>query len=130
MTADLLLAGHARLLHELGGLRAAARQVLDAHRTEYGGRLGEIAALVADLLEDLEPHVRDEERAGFALRRDLRGDHGQVLLLLDDLRRETGGYRPPEGACPAWRELWRRLAAFDDALREQVRREEGFAAAR
>ena len=127
MTAQDLTAGHAPLVAELARLRRLARQVLDAHRAQDGRLLHEVFALVADLLEDLDPHLRDEEHASFAPHRELRQDHEQVRLLLADLRRHTQGFRAPDGACATWRELWRRLAAFEDALLRQMRREEDFA---
>ena len=127
MTVQELTSGHAPLVGELGRLRRLARQVLDAHRAEDGKRLHEVFALVADLLEDLDPHLRDEEQASFAPHRELRLDHEQVRLLLADLRRHTQGFRAPDRACAAWRELWRRLAAFEGALLRQMRREEDFA---
>lgn len=129
MTANELAAGHAPLLPELADLRALARQVLEAHRAEDGRRLHEVFALVADLLEDLQGHLLEEERASFAPRRELLRDHGQVRLLLGDLRRQTQGYRPPRGACTAWIELWLRLAAFEGVLLQQVGREEDFGGA-
>jgi len=127
MTSQTLAARHAPLLEELQSLRALARQVLRAHEAESGRRLHEVWALIADLLEDLEPHIREEEEAGFAPQRRLRCDHAQVCVLLEDLRCQTHGYQPPEGACGAWKELWQRLSAFDAALREQIEREERFA---
>ncbi len=127
MTAEKLALAHAPLVRELADLRALARQVLDAHRDRDGRHLHEVFALVADLLEDLDPHLRDEEQASFAPRRQLRRDHAQVRLLLADLRRHAQGYRLPGGACATWGELWQRLAAFEDALLRQMRREEDFA---
>ena len=130
MTPQGLAAHHAPLLRELRALRALAGQVLRAHEAECGKRLHEVWALIADLLEDLEPHLRDEEDAEFAANRELRFDHAQVRLLLEDLRCQTRGYRPPEGACSTWSELWRRLGALDGALREQMRTEEDFSQVR
>lgn len=128
MTAESLAAGHAPLLDELAALRALARQVLEAHRSEDGRRLHEVSALVADLLEDLGLHLRDERDAAFAPAAALRADHAQVRMLLDDLRRQTRGFAPPRGACPTWRELWARLAAFDARLVAQMDLEERFSA--
>lgn len=130
MTKERLSATHAPLLRELRALRSLAGQVLRAHEAECGKRLHEVRALIADLLEDLEPHLREEEDADFAASRELRLDHAQVRLLLEDLRCLTHGYRPPESACATWVELWRRLGAFDEALCEQMRTEEAFSAAR
>lgn len=128
MTAESLAAGHEPLLRELGELRALAKQVLEAHRAEDGRRLHELSALVADLLDDLDLHLRDEERADFAERRELRRDHAQLRMLLGDLRRQTQGYCAPHGACATLRELWRRLSAYEDLLLGQMRREEEFVA--
>jgi iron-sulfur cluster repair protein YtfE (RIC family) len=128
MTAEALAAGHAPLLHEAGALRALARQVLEAHRAEDGRRLHEVSALVADLLEDLLLHLRDERDAAFAPAAMLRGDHDQVRLLLADLRRQTRGFSPPRGACSTWRELWARLAALETRLLAQMDLEESFTA--
>ncbi|HUJ29211.1 MAG TPA: hemerythrin domain-containing protein [Myxococcales bacterium] len=130
MTAESLAAGHAPLLGELAALRALARQVLEAHRAEDGRRLHEVSALVADLLEDLAQHLRDERDAAFAPAAALRGDHEQVRLLLADLRRHTQGFSPPRGACVTWRELWVRLAAFDARLVAQMDLEEKFSGQR
>ena len=129
MTAQGLSARHGPLLRELRSLRALAGQVLRAHEAECGKRLHEVRDLIADLLEDLEPHLRDEEDVAFAANRELRFDHAQVRLLLEDLRCLTHGYRPPTAACATWSELWRRLGAFDEALCEQMRTEEEFSTA-
>ncbi len=128
MTLDTLAAGHAHLLPELEESRALSRQVLDAHRSEDGRRLREVSALVADLLEDLALHLRDERDARFAPARTLREDHAQVRRLLADLRRHTDGFTPPPGACTAWRELWARLAAFEAHMLAQMDLEETFRA--
>ncbi len=111
------------LLNEVSHLRTLARQVLDAHRAEDGRRLHEVSALVADLLEDLAVHLPDERqaRAPNAL---LRHDHAQVRLLLADLRRHTGGFVPPRGACASWRELWLRLAKLEALLLAKIDQEE------
>ncbi len=129
MTAEALAAGHLPLLREVGELRMLARRVLEAHRAEDGKRLREVRALISDLLEDLECHLRDEEAARFAPNAELRRDHAQVRLLLADLRRHTDGYRAQAGACGACLELWRRLAGLDEALCAQLSREEDFTAA-
>jgi iron-sulfur cluster repair protein YtfE (RIC family) len=127
MTVQELTAAHAPLMRELAELRGLARQVLDAHRAQDGRRLHEVFALVVDLLEDLDLHLRDEEQASFAPRRELRRDHAQVRLLLADLRRHTEGSRVPADAYVTWCALWRGLAAFEDALLRQMRREDDFA---
>ncbi len=112
------------LLVELAELRALARQVLDAHRAEDGRRLHEVSAVVADLLEDLTVHFRDERAAQFRPSAALRDDHAQVRLLLDDLRCLTRGFTTPKGACSTWRELWDRLAALETTLLQRMDREE------
>ena len=126
VTLDSLAAAHAPLLDELSELLKLARQVLEAHRAEDGRRLHEVSALVADLLEDLAMHLRDERDAAFALSPPLRDDHAQARLLLADLRRHTQGFTPPRGACSTWRELWERLSKLEALLLAQMDQEEQF----
>ncbi len=128
MTSEALATYHATILEELRSLKALARKVLDAHRAEAGKELHEVWDLVADLLEDLGLHLREEEEAAFAARSELRGDHVQVRLLLRELRQVTRTHPPPTGACAAWIELWQRLGDLDEALSAQMWREEEFAA--
>ena len=104
------------LLPDLAGLRALARQVLEAHEAEDGPRLREVAALIADLLEDLSPCCE---------RVPAERDHAQLRLLLADLRCLTHGYHAPEGSCATWRELWQRLAALEEALLHEIEAEQG-----
>ena len=71
-------------------------------------------ALVADLLEDHDLHLRDEEQASFAPRRSCGG----ITRRCDCCSPIYAGMRRailPE-ALATWCELWRRLVAFEDAL--------------
>ena len=129
---DHILDTHHRYLHEeLPLIDALAAKVRDVH----GGRhpeLEQVAALVAEIRVDLEPHLRKEETVLFPAIRQLAAgpcelpfgsvanpisvmlrEHDRAGELLEQLREATDGYTPPEDGCTSYRTLYERLAELE-----------------
>ena len=131
--ADHIESTHHAYLHaEFPELRALAAKVRDVH----GGRhpeLVEVAALVEELVADLEPHLAKEERILFpAIRtlvtvpaqqfafgtianpiRMMASEHDRAGELLAQLRLTAGDYDVPDDACGSYRSLYERLAHLE-----------------
>lgn len=120
---------HAYLRDELPRLDALFDRVIEAHRERHPELLGAQATFRA-LRADLEPHMLKEERILFPACRALaeseapldlpfgtvgnpisvmEQDHDAVGELLERLREQTDGYRPPDDACASYRSLYEGL---------------------
>lgn len=118
-------------------LRAFTEKVARVHGAEHPG-LAEIEALFAALAAELAEHMASEEEVVFphikaladgrpadgpALR-DLVGDmeveHEQAGALMAEIRRLSGDYTPPEGACNTYRATFAKLEEFEDDLHRHV----------
>ena len=130
---------HAYLHAEFPGLRALAAKVRDVH----GGRhaeLVEVAALVEELVADLEPHLAKEERILFpAIRtlvaeparafpfgtianpiRMMASEHDRAGELLAQLRSVAHDYDVPDDGCGSYRSLYERLAHLEEDTHRHI----------
>ena len=138
MTADALVdhleATHHRYLwDEMPRVTALVDKIVSVH----GGRhpeLVDVAACLAHIRADLEPHMLKEERALFPMIRELAGSSGlpsfhcgslrnpiSVMLsehdavgdLLAQLRRLTDGYTPPADGCATYAACFKAMAEIE-----------------
>jgi regulator of cell morphogenesis and NO signaling len=131
---------HTYLRRELPRLADLMAKVVVAH----GERHPEVAAVqatLAEITDDLFPHLVKEERILFPLTIELLGavapvtfqcgsvanpitvmhaEHDRVGELLSTLRRQTGGYQVPDDACPTWRALYAGLAELEQDTHTHV----------
>ena len=129
--------GHRRDFEALADLM---NKVLKAHGTKPP--LHQLAALLQDLMADIEPHMLKEERILFPLilnrlghptgaallcvqRPDgpihvMRMEHDNVSQLLEVLVKTTNDFKPPEWACPTLADLFALLQKLDTEIRLHV----------
>ena len=134
---------HRYLWDELPRLTALMVKVLAVH----GGRhreLADVAACVAEIRADLEPHLMKEERVLFPMIRTLATadapatfhcgtlqnpisvmlrEHDHVGVLLSRLRILTNGYTAPPDGCVSYRLLYQGLAELADDTHLHVHKE-------
>lgn len=124
---------HTYLRRELPRLAERTGKVVAAHGDTHP-EVHEVAATLAELSADLLPHLMKEEKVLFPLAIELLGaveatdfhcgsvqnpigvmfaEHDRAGELLATLRRLTGGYAPPDDACPTWRTLYAGLAELE-----------------
>jgi regulator of cell morphogenesis and NO signaling len=131
LVAHVISRYHEPLRRQLPFLRTLAAKVARVHG-EHNPRLGELAEIVAQLGEDLEPHLDDEEAtlfpAAMAARPELprlrellaamRDEHLAVAALLERMHAATEEYTVPDWACTSYRTLFRELQQLEtDILR-------------
>lgn len=130
--ADHIVATHhAYLDEELPLLEALAIKVASVHGTRHP-ELNELARLVTALRNDLEPHMRKEERVLFPAIHALAGgarefqfgilanpirmmeaEHEQAGSLLLAIRTLARGFVVPDDACASFHSLYQRLEALE-----------------
>ena len=134
---------HRYLWEELPRLTALMNKVLAVH----GGRhreLANVAACVAEIRADLEPHLTREERVLFPMIRTLAAadapptlhcgtlqnpisvmlsEHDDIGLLLSRLRQLTDGYTAPPDGCASYRLLYRGLSELESDTHLHVHKE-------
>jgi regulator of cell morphogenesis and NO signaling len=124
---------HTSLRRELPRLAELMAKVVTAHGDVHPEVRG-VAETLAELTDDLLPHLVKEERVLFPLAIELLGaveptafhcgsvanpirvmhaEHDRVGELLATLRHRTDRYRPPSDACPTWRALYAGLADLE-----------------
>jgi regulator of cell morphogenesis and NO signaling len=127
----VLATHHAYLDDELPALNVLADKVLAAHGERHP-ELRDVHVIVRALRDDLEPHLRKEERVLFpAIRalavgpvqlpfgsvanpvRMMRFEHESAGALLEQLRAVTSGYAVPDDGCPSYHALYARLEALE-----------------
>jgi regulator of cell morphogenesis and NO signaling len=136
---------HAELRQELPRLSQMMTKVLDAHGARHPEVLPAAAATLRGLREELESHMIKEERVLFpAIERlvaaeaagqagpafpfgsldapiaMMEHEHTDAAQALATLRRLTGGYAPPAGACNTFRGLYHGLAELERRLHEHI----------
>jgi regulator of cell morphogenesis and NO signaling len=135
---------HIYTREELQTVTPLAEKVLGVH----GSRRSELATvveLIRDLNGDMIPHMMKEEQLLFPYVNELETvvaeggelpvpffgtvknpvrmmmlEHDRVGELLARLREVTRDFTPPESACFSYRELYRRLAEFEQRTHEHV----------
>ena len=101
--------------------------VLRAHMSASGEELLEVHKTFSALRAELQEHLLKEEEIIFPLLddvsaagkeksrrliRETEAEHDAAGELLHRLKQRTNGFNPPENACDAFRELYRRLEAL------------------
>lgn len=122
---------HAYLRKTLPFVEQLARKVARVHG-EHNPKLLELATLVSDLRQTLEPHLDDEEEELFpalsraqpdprriaAELRAMHDDHLRVGEVLTCIRTVAGDYAAPDWACGSYRALLNELRSIElDTLR-------------
>lgn len=130
---------HERLREELPRLGAMADRVLTVHGDKHPETLPALVRVFRGLRAELELHMTKEERVLFpAVRRleaggepargpwlaapiaTMEHEHDDAAQALAELRRLTGGYRPPAGACTTFRGLYHGLAELEADLHRHI----------
>ena len=129
---DHILDTHHRYLHEeLPLLVALAEKVRDVHGSRHP-ELARVADLVAEIRDDLDPHLAKEEQVLFPAIRDwaegqrefpfgtlsnpvrmMMTEHDRAGELLEELRTTTGAYTTPADGCASYQTLYRRLEELE-----------------
>jgi regulator of cell morphogenesis and NO signaling len=133
----ILTAYHEPLRQELPRLEAMASKVSRVHGAK-ASHLGRVDAIVAELAADLRSHMRKEELVLFPAIDALDAgaprscmpisppivmmehEHDHAGDLLEELRRITNGYEPPEWACATLRALYHGLEELESAMHVHV----------
>jgi regulator of cell morphogenesis and NO signaling len=134
---------HAYLRHELPRLSALAAKVAGAHGARHP-ELREVRRVLAELRDELEAHMDEEELIVFPRIKRLQAERGRGPLApgavsgliramerehedagsaLARLRALTDGYAPPPDACDAYRALLGGLAGLEADMHAHVHRE-------
>jgi regulator of cell morphogenesis and NO signaling len=136
---------HAVLREELPRLTAMAQKVTRAHGASFPEMIPPLEQRLKELVEELMPHMMKEERVLFPYIVALEGevaegspraaspfgtvanpiaameaDHEEVGRLLAEMRRLTGGYALPEGACNTFRALFHGLEELEREMHLHV----------
>ncbi|HEX2833213.1 MAG TPA: iron-sulfur cluster repair di-iron protein [Thermoanaerobaculia bacterium] len=135
---------HRYTREELATLQPIAEKVLGVHGARHDELAG-VLATVLDLANDMLPHMLKEEQVLFPYVQQLEDasdegrpaptpffgtvrnpvrmmmlEHDRVGELLARLRSLTDDYTLPHDACFSYRELYRRLAEFEERTHEHV----------
>jgi regulator of cell morphogenesis and NO signaling len=131
---------HTYLRRELPRLADLMAKVVAAHGERHP-EVADVQATLAELTDDMFPHLVKEERVLFPLTIELLGavaaievhcgsvanpiavmhaEHDRVGELLAALRHQTGGYLVPDDACPTWRALYAGLAELEQDTHAHV----------
>ena len=131
---------HTYLRRELPRLGELMTKVIAAHGTAHP-EVHAVAATLEALTDDLLPHLVKEEKVLFPLAIELLGavettqfhcgsvmnpirvmhaEHDRVGELLATLRQQTGGYQPPDDACPTWRALYTGCGELEADVHQHV----------
>jgi regulator of cell morphogenesis and NO signaling len=136
---------HEPLREELPRLTAMAEKVARVHGPKFPDMLPVIAARMKELREELELHMMKEERVLFPYAVDLEralaegrpplrphfgavegpisvmeAEHDHAGRLLEEMRRLSGGYQLPEGACNTFRGLFHGLETLEKEMHLHV----------
>lgn len=139
----LVATHHAYTRQALATLVPLAHKVAKVHADVASAP--RVEALVLELADELLAHLSREQNVLFpwiraldatpppagpppfgALENPLRVmalDHDRALSVAAELRRATGGFVAPAGACRSWRALWDGLGALEADLLEHLRLE-------
>jgi len=132
LVEHILATYHQPLGEELLRLDSMARKVSEVHGADDASQLMELAVVVHRLRVELDHHMRKEERYFLSLVESGAGGmpKGPISAMLDEhlstaetlfwLRKQTNGYRVPQGACITWRTLWEGLASLEESLHQHM----------
>lgn len=125
---------HARHREQLPTLIRLAEMVEDLHESDRDVPEG-LTAILCRMIGEMEVHMKKEELMVFPLIRQggrvplaeriasMRADHDDHDRDLATIRRLTGDFILPEGACTPWVTLYEGLAEFISDLTEHIRLE-------
>ena len=139
MAANIVSIYHVYTREELQTIVPLSEKVLSVHG-DRRPELGMAVSLIRELVADMLPHMMKEEQVLFPYVDDLANgesaapcfgtvknpvrmmmlEHDRVGELLVRLRAVTADYNPPESACFSYRELYRRLAEFEQRTHEHI----------
>jgi regulator of cell morphogenesis and NO signaling len=140
LTVHLEATHHAYLHRELPRLAALADKVLGVHGDRHP-ELAEVRASLAELRDDLDPHLQREERVLFPMIRALTkaeirptssvrtpiavlcAEHDRAGELLQALRTQTRGFLTPSDGCASYRAFYDGLAELEADLHLHVHKE-------
>ena len=129
---------HEPLRQELSRFSAMLAQVVSRHGEHLPGILHPLQTTFSALQDDLLQHMAKEDRvlfpaivaaeAGDAVAAAwvsqpiavMEAEHAHAGLALAQMRELTGGYVPPEWACPTFRGLYHGLAEFEREMHVHV----------
>ena len=123
---------HARHREQLPELRLIAAKVEAVHAESPYVPAG-LADLLADMIGELEVHMKKEELVLFpAIRQGhgaymghpiaaMRADHDDHLVVIRNIRSLTNDMTLPEHACGTWRRLYEGLDEFLADIKEHIR---------
>jgi regulator of cell morphogenesis and NO signaling len=145
LIAHILQVHHAYMKEALPRIGGLVRKVLHAHGAHHGDMLRQVQDLYAALDAELSSHLRKEEEVLFpyivaAETHRQGGPEGPVACFgsvgnpihqmerehesageaLAQIRRLTGGYTPPDDACPTFRTLYKELEQMEDDLHQHI----------
>jgi regulator of cell morphogenesis and NO signaling len=129
---------------ELPRIAAFAQKVVSRHGADRP-ELPEIQQLVAEIGEELLPHLNKEEMVLFPYIRNLEesletcgprslgcfgtvrnpiqvmmAEHDAAGEIMARMRELSGGFTPPLGACPTYRGFYQALAEFEQDLHQHI----------
>lgn len=134
---------HVYLREHLPRLRDLMDKVIAAHAAVHP-EVRPVSALLAEITDDLMPHLLKEEQVLFPISLELARatgptafhcgsvrnpisvmlmEHDRVGELLAALRHATEGYTPPADACPTWHALYAGLAELEADTHRHVHAE-------
>lgn len=134
---------HGRLYREMPRLVDLAAKVVNAHGDRHP-ELAEVQRLVSEMWAELKSHCFKEENILFPYCQALdeadqapwapfgtvqnpvlvmEQEHDTVAQILRRLRSLTGGYAPPEDACPTYRVMLESLRALEQDLHLHIHKE-------
>lgn len=144
MSQKIVSSYHNLTREELKTIEPLAAKVLSVHG-ERRPELVVVASLVRDVMDDMLPHMLKEEQILFPYVQQMEEaaaghrapptpffgtvknpvrmmmlEHDRVGDLLSKLREVTDDYTPPASACFSYRELYRRLDAFEAMTHEHI----------
>jgi regulator of cell morphogenesis and NO signaling len=130
---------HEYLRRSLPRLHVLVERVTMRHEEEHP-ELGELRRVLVGFVSGIEAHLAEEERFVFPVIRamersgvsdsgrrvldralaQLVGEHEQAAEVLRAMRSLTGGYVPPEGACPAFHAMLEGLRELEFDMHAHV----------
>jgi regulator of cell morphogenesis and NO signaling len=141
LTLHLEATHHAYLHRELPRLAALADKVVGVHGDRHP-ELAEVRSSLAELRDDLGPHLQREEQVLFPMIRALMSptmrptsssvqmpiavlcaEHDRAGQLLQALRTQTNGYLTPPDGCASYRSFYDGLAELEADLHLHVHKE-------
>jgi regulator of cell morphogenesis and NO signaling len=136
---------HVFMKEQLPRLDGLLTKVQNVHGTQHGDMLAQLRSAYSSIRSELEAHLMKEEQILFPLIkkteafvagggekpislcgsvanpiRQMEVEHDAAGNELTVIRKLTGGYQLPEGACPTFAALYEGLAAMEADLHEHI----------